>query len=126
MIDAGKEPYRSIRCQQSRAKKVYTEGMRLTSGLVRAILSVCTSKLDYTPGIWLFGSRLRDEARGGDIDLFIEVRDRLPLMDELHLQNDLETTLQRKVDVIISIPGHDDGPWQRLAKKQGVRLDETT
>ena len=96
------------------------------------MLRYCTTQLGYVPKIWLFGSRLHDEVRGGDFDLLIEVQSKLPLLEELlHyrstqlcLQYALSQVLERKVDLLVSTQGQESGPWQRLAKAQGVLLHD--
>ncbi len=98
--------------------------MRITSTQVESVVRLCTAHLKYSPRIWLFGSRLHDEARGGDFDLLLEVRTKLPLLEELRLQYALSQVLERKVDLLVSTQGQESGPWQRLAKAQGVQLHD--
>jgi len=98
--------------------------MRITSTQVESVVRLCTAQLKYSPRIWLFGSRLHDEARGGDFDLLLEVRTKLPLLEELRLQYALSQVLERKVDLLVSTQGQESGPWQRLAKAQGVQLHD--
>jgi len=98
--------------------------VRITQSQVAEILRSCSTQLGYVPQIWLFGSRLHDEARGGDFDLLIEVQSKLPLLEELRLQHALSQVLERKVDLLVSTRGQESGPWQRLAKAQGVLLHD--
>jgi len=77
--------------------------------------------------IWLFGSRVNDEGRGGDIDLYIEparknaadiIMAKLQFLREIHKQLG-----DQKVDVVIYRPGHSpDLPIYRIAKQTGVLL----
>jgi len=77
--------------------------------------------------IWLFGSRVNDEGRGGDIDLYIEpskkhaaeiVMAKLQFLREIHKQIG-----DQKVDVVINRPDQSpDLPIYRIAKQTGVRL----
>lgn len=96
--------------------------MRITPEQVDTIVRLSTAQLGYTPEIWLFGSRLLDEVRGGDFDLLLEVRVKLPLLEELILQHSLSQALERKVDLLFCTQGQEAGSWQRLAKAQGVLL----
>jgi len=47
--------------------------MRLSSHQVSLIKSTITSLVDSVSKIILFGSRVDDDAKGGDIDLYIEL-----------------------------------------------------
>ncbi len=75
----------------------------------------------------LFGSRLDDARRGGDIDLMIDT----PLSDpaaiaDAHLRflADVYTRLgERKIDVLIDYPGRGvQAPIYAIARAQGVLL----
>ncbi len=46
--------------------------MRLTQSQVSAIKGIIQHSLGPATEVWLFGSRARDSARGGDIDLYVE------------------------------------------------------
>ena len=70
---------------------------------------------------WLFGSRLDDTKRGGDVDLYVEATHRDTLMSELHCKIALEDSLDLSVDLVVKEPGKDK-PIYNLAKVQGVRL----
>lgn len=78
-------------------------------------------ELDPHAEIRLFGSRTRDDAKGGDIDLLIisTVLDRRKLrVLRLRLQDRLG---ERKIDIVVSSPELMD-PFARLAYEQGVSL----
>ena len=85
------------------------------STLVRAIVAV-----DPDAKIWLHGSRTRDEARGGDIDLLV-LSHHIGLKEKLDLLARLHVALgDQKIDLTIV---HDvERPFARLAIAQGVRL----
>ncbi len=73
----------------------------------------------------LFGSRLDDQARGGDIDLLVELphpADR-PVWLEARVAAAVELALGgRKVDVLLSAPGIKDLPVHRWARATGQAL----
>ena len=52
--------------------------MRLTSHQADAIKQAAVRVLGAPARIWLFGSRVDDTARGGDIDLLVETDEVLP------------------------------------------------
>jgi predicted nucleotidyltransferase len=72
----------------------------------------------------LFGSRLDDRGRGGDIDLFVEVpTQRSSAGDELAFRVALERTLgQRKVDVVLHGFSEPLTPFEAQAQAQAVPL----
>ena len=70
--------------------------------------------------IWLFGSRLDDAKRGGDIDLYIETPSR-SLMSELRCKHVLEDALESPIDLIVRAPG-DLSPIALIAKAEGIAL----
>ena len=52
--------------------------MRLTSHQAEAIKQAAVRVLGLPARVWLFGSRVDDTARGGDIDLLVETDEVLP------------------------------------------------
>jgi len=70
--------------------------------------------------MWLFGSRLDDHKKGGDVDLYVETAPH-PLMNELRCKVQLEEALDMPVDLIVR--SHDENsPIGNIAKAQGVSL----
>lgn len=75
--------------------------------------------------VLLFGSRLDDEARGGDIDLLVKTDQTVerPALISAQLMAKLSRALQgRKVDVIISAPNLTKLPIHVVASEQGALL----
>ena len=70
--------------------------------------------------IWLFGSRLDDLKKGGDIDLYVESAQH-KLMDTLRCKIALQDALDAPVDLIVRKP-LDTSPIAQIAKNQGIRL----
>jgi predicted nucleotidyltransferase len=70
--------------------------------------------------IWLFGSRLDNSKRGGDLDLYVETHPH-PLTNELRCKIELEEALDLPVDLIVRT-FEDDTPIAVIAKRRGVRL----
>ena len=93
--------------------------MRLSSDEKSAIIQA-VERLDPGAEIYLFGSRVDDTKKGGDIDILI-FSDRLTFEDKLKIKAYLfERIEEQKIDLIISVDESD--PFIRMALKQGVRL----
>lgn len=75
--------------------------------------------------VWLFGSRVDDTKRGGDIDLLVRPEDASPRemsLRKIRFLTKLERLLsERKVDVVIENPD-DQRPIIRLAREKGIQL----
>lgn len=99
--------------------------MRLTPSQVKAIQRATTEVFGAQASVWLFGSRVDDNKRGGDIDLMIRPEDASPreiLLRKIRFLTKLERLLgERKVDVVIETPD-DQRPIVRIAHKQGIQL----
>ncbi len=78
--------------------------------------------------VFLFGSRTRPEARGGDIDLLVEL-DRTPPVPLLELARRLRLALfdrmeEQKIDIVWDVPG-ERSAFLPLAREQAVELWRT-
>ena len=98
--------------------------MRLTKQQINSLLSAAHQAFGDNADIWLFGSRVDDSKRGGDIDLYIET--------------DLETgtvaaklTMRRliwdlfgdqKIDILVRSRKHDPSPLHEIARTTGQKL----
>ena len=99
-------------------------GVRLTPDEVRAIKDSAREAFGESAVVRLFGSRVDDNERGGDIDLLIEVDE---VQDELRQKWSFEErfwslTEPRKVDVLVAVRGKQPGPFERIAYRDGVVL----
>ncbi len=73
----------------------------------------------------LFGSRVDDQARGGDVDLLIEVPHALaePALMSAQIASRLSRAFEgRHVDVLLKAPNLQELAIQRVAAQQGVPL----
>lgn len=93
--------------------------MRLSNDIARIIRD--TADEIFGEPVRLFGSRLDDDRRGGDIDLYVET----PLSPEeaearrLRMLARLARRLgDRKIDLIIKTPGN-ELPIHTLARREG-------
>ena len=76
--------------------------------------------------IWLFGSRTNDQAKGGDIDLYVETSDDFSVLDRyLECRRRLFRLFgDRKIDLIIRPRGREPSPIERIARKTGIKLSD--
>ena len=70
--------------------------------------------------IWLFGSRVDDQQKGGDVDLYVETNPH-PLLSEIKCKVSLQESLQMSVDLVVR-PPLDNSTIAQIAKSQGIRL----
>lgn len=95
--------------------------MRSTPEQRDTILQIISQHFGENVKVWLFGSRVNDTKRGGDIDLYLELAQAHTLLSELHCKIILEETLGLPVDLIIN--QHDkNNPIYNIAKQQGILL----
>lgn len=93
--------------------------MRIDEKEKQAILS-SIKELDPDAEIFLFGSRVDDTARGGDIDLLI-LSHLLTSSDKISiLRRIFEMIEEQKIDLVIARDVSD--PFVRLALKTGIKL----
>ncbi|PKY10189.1 DNA polymerase III subunit beta [Acidithiobacillus marinus] len=99
--------------------------MRLSPEQV-AIIRQATAE-SFGPGarVWLFGSRVDDSKRGGDVDIMVESGS--PIDAPAFLAANLSARLQRrmhgrKVDVLLLAPNLRHLPIHDIAKSEGLLL----
>lgn len=95
--------------------------MRLTPAQHERILQATHQNFGADAHVWLFGSRVDDTRRGGDIDLYVETTQASTLLSALRCKIALEESLDLHVDLVVSEPGKNK-PIYQIAKKQGVQL----
>ncbi len=100
--------------------------MRLTPKQQQIIVTTLRRYFGQNSRILLFGSRVDDNARGGDIDLYIEpgLTDADQLVDaRLNAMAELHTLLgEQKIDLVINRHHSTDLPIYRVAQETGVAL----
>lgn len=73
--------------------------------------------------IFLFGSRVNDSLKGGDIDLYIETEKHALLQDKISLLSHLKLNIgDQKIDVVVNAPNKNDQKVFHIARKTGVEL----
>jgi predicted nucleotidyltransferase len=101
--------------------------VRLSEREILAIRHVLDAELAGYAGAraWLFGSRTNMQAKGGDIDLFIEVEG--DIQDELALARRLGAAFmknlgERKIDIVLKGRNSLDSALHQIARNEGVPL----
>ena len=101
--------------------------MRLTRQQIASIQSVARQILSHYSGasLWLFGSRLNDEAKGGDADfcLFVTESD---VKKRAQLKRQLRPALEEAIDIPTDLVVQDNGSTikkvAKKAKEEGVQI----
>lgn len=95
--------------------------MRLNQREIQIIKSTVSEVLGEEAKVWLFGSRVDDHKRGGDIDLLIETQS--PLIDnrwqiEARIDFALQQALgEQKIDIILHTLNEKIQPIHQIAKQ---------
>jgi len=99
--------------------------MRLNEHQVRVIVNAVLSRFNRDARIYLFGSRVDDMAKGGDIDLLVD----LPELDKEMVRHSCQATAdipmalgEQKIDLIVRHPGSTDRAIFHEALEHGVLL----
>ena len=94
--------------------------MRLTPNQIETIKSTASAVLGTGVQVTLFGSRLDDQKKGGDVDLYIEVP-QPQLAQKIRCKVQLQDRLDMPVDLVIK-PVGDTSPISLIAKRDGAVL----
>ena len=99
--------------------------MRLSPEQLTQIRQSAAESFGPEVGVWLFGSRVDDSKRGGDVDLLVESD--APIDNPAFFAAQLSARLQRmihgrKVDVLLLAPNLRQLPIHDIALSGGVRL----
>ena len=99
--------------------------MRLTPEQIHAIRTGVAQVAGQDARVWLFGSRVHDQERGGDVDLLLELD--VPVSEPAQLAARLSARVSRamygrKVDVVVKAPNLMHLPIHSIALQEGVRL----
>jgi len=99
--------------------------MRLTDSQIQAIRQIARQVAGEQTRVRIFGSRLDDDAQGGDVDLMLELPE--PVINPALLAAQMCAKVSRamhgrKVDVLISAPNLMRLPIHDIAFKEGKLL----
>lgn len=98
--------------------------MRLSPREIDAIRAAVRDVFGASSTVRLFGSRVRDDLRGGDIDLFVEVdRGQATIAQEQRLRDRIAPAVEDlRVDIILHERDAPLTPIERIAVRDGVVL----
>jgi len=103
--------------------------MRISNFQRKAILDSVVAEFEHDIRVTLFGSRVNDLSRGGDIDLFVELPCQIDdiLRKKLSILSRIQRKIgEQKIDLIITYPGEfeqDNLPLViKEAREKGVAL----
>jgi len=86
----------------------------------RTLIKKVVSEFDPDSRVFLFGSRVDDRKKGGDIDLIV-ITNRNSFLDRLHLKVKLKETLgDQKIDLILT-DGKGD-PFVDMIKENAILI----
>ena len=97
--------------------------MRVTPEQIATIIQATRSIAGQDANVWLYGSRLDDSRRGGDLDLLIESAPAAGFLERARIKNRLEQILQLPVDVLATSLGVQDSSFVAIARANAVNLN---
>ncbi len=96
--------------------------MRLSESEVSIIKKVITKHIPDAK-IMLFGSRVYDDKRGGDIDIFVQTNQNITLKNQLEILTQIELCgVERKVDLVLKAPNTKEKSIFATIFKEGIVL----
>ncbi|WP_158269782.1 nucleotidyltransferase domain-containing protein [Desulfonatronum sp. SC1] len=98
--------------------------MRLNSSQAAKIIEIVSNHAGGDSRVSVYGSRLDDTARGGDIDLFIETEAPMPRWEQARMLAALEDELGLPVDILVKCVHDPDTPFEAMAKSMAMTLSQ--
>lgn len=97
--------------------------MRLNKEIQESMVRYAKEYFGNNIKLYLFGSRVDDNKRGGDIDLLLETTQKIELETEISfLRTIYKNITSRKIDLLIKTPYRQDKPIYHTAISEGIRL----
>lgn len=99
--------------------------VRLSAREIEVIRATVSRLLGDRTSIRIFGSRAREDEKGGDIDILLETERQLPsrVASACRLVSELQMQLgDQRIDVIIIDPATREQPIHQIARQTGVLL----
>ncbi len=95
--------------------------MRIKKSEALAAVGVVRKYLGASAAVWLFGSRVDDTQKGGDVDLYVETDATNLTIPIVRARGELADVLGRHVDLVVNNHTKVE-PIYEIARMQGVRL----
>ena len=95
--------------------------MRVPRQELQLAVQLVRKHLGASADVWLFGSRVDDSKKGGDIDVYVESDSPQPALPLARARGELADELGRHVDLVVNNHTRNE-PIFEIAKTQGVRL----
>ncbi len=97
--------------------------MRLTQTQINQVVTIVTTLVSNQAKIFLFGSRLDDSKKGGDVDLLVEAPEPIPLLVKAKIKLELEKLLYLPFDILDYCSKEEKTPFQSIAFSSAVQLN---
>lgn len=97
--------------------------MRLSAAQTQSIVHCVRQQFGADAQVMLFGSRLDDTARGGDVDLLIESEAPATMRQRALVTMALETALNLPVDIVTLQRGAPGSAFARIARSRAQPLE---
>ncbi len=97
--------------------------MRLSPEQSRLIVTCVRAQFGQSASVKLFGSRLDDKLRGGDVDLLVESAERPTLRQRALATMALEEALELPVDIVAVQRGKPGSAFARMVQQSAQALD---
>lgn len=97
--------------------------MRLKKEIKNQIIKYASQSFGMGIKLYLFGSRVYDNKKGGDIDLYLESSKEIDINQQIKFLNNIyKNVTQRKIDLVINTPSKKNRPIFQTAKEEGILL----
>ncbi|MBX9924254.1 MAG: nucleotidyltransferase domain-containing protein [Rhabdochlamydiaceae bacterium] len=98
--------------------------MRLSKEQIETIIQAAHRSFGNTSKIWLFGSRVDDHKKGGDIDLYIETDKEIGIVSaKLEMLGLLDAVFgEQKIDILVRRRNRPCSAMHVIAKSSGQEL----
>ena len=97
--------------------------MRLTREQTQIVLQTINQLAGSSARAYLFGLRLDDQARGGDVDLLVETPTPTPLIKRARLKHVLESRLKMPIDLVVYSLSTEPTTFQQIARARAIPLE---
>lgn len=97
--------------------------MRLSPVQREQIMRIIRESAGDDAAVWLYGSRTRDDRRGGDVDLLVQSSRAIDVERQAAMHARLEEELLLPVDISFVDPDRGMTRFQKLAATQAVPLE---